>query len=219
VQLLLIGACVVALLLVVLQLVLPRLAARVVRDRLGGEEQVVSVAVRAVPAVRLLWGRADRIEAHVRTYDARDRELDDELERTAAVGELDLRVERLRAPRGLELSAARLVKRDGGLEGEAVLDPAELAAALPAGVALALVATDDGSVALEGRAGLFGLNTAMRLRVVTVEGRVVVRPENGLLAALATYTLFADDRVEILSLRADPLPDGRFRFRATARVR
>lgn len=217
-QLLLIGAGVVVLLLALSQLLLPRIAAGVVRGRLGGDERVVSVSVRALPALQLLWGRADRIEAHLRTYDATDLDLDEQLEETTAVGELDLRFERLHAPRGLVLRDVHVGKRAGVLEGQAVIEPEDLSAVLPEGVDVHPVATDDGSVVLEGRAGLFGLSTSMRLRVVTVEGRVVVRPESSLLAALANYTLFADDRVKILSLTATPLPDGRFLFRATARV-
>ena len=107
----------------------------------------------------------------------------------------------------------RVGKRDGVLSAEGVVDPGELAAALPASVDLRPVATDDGSVVLQGRAGLFGLGASMRLRVVTVDGRVVVRPELGLLAALANYTLFADARIDVESLTATPLPDGRFRSR------
>lgn len=216
---LLIAAGLLVVLLAAVQFVLPRIAAGVVRGRLGGSEQVVSASVHALPAIKLLWGRADRVEAHVRNYDAEGAEIADELVETEAVDALDIRIDRLLVARGLVLEDARVVKHDDLLEGQVVLDPAQLVAVLPAGVDVRPVATDDGSVVLQGRAGLFGLGTSMRLRVVTVGGRVVVRPESGLLAALANYTLFADERVAIESVTATPLPDGRFLYRAAARVR
>jgi hypothetical protein len=219
VQLLLIGAGVVVLLLVLAQLVLPRIAAGVVRGRLGGSDQVLTASVRALPAVQLLWGHADRVAAHVRSYDAGDVDIADELVQTTAVDELDIRIDRLRATRGLVLDDLRVAKRDGLLEGQAVLDPARLSAVLPAGIDARPVATDDGSVVLQGGGSLLGLGTSLRLNVVvTGGGHVVVRPGSGLLAALASYTLFADERVAVESLTATPLPDGRFLYRATARV-
>src|SRR5690606_26506910 len=90
------------------QVALPRLAAHVVRERLGGPEQVRAVSVRAVPALQLLWGRADRVDADVRAFDAADRGLADALAKARAVDALDVRIEQLTVVRGLRLADARL---------------------------------------------------------------------------------------------------------------
>lgn len=216
---LLLGAGGAVALLAVGQVALPRIAAHVVRERLGGAAQVRSVEVRAVPAIQLLWGRADRVAADVRAFDASGRDLADELARTRAVDALDLRIERLRAVRGVALADARLTKRGDALAAAATLDPAALRAALPPGVDVRPVAADDGAVVLEGRAGLLGLGAAMRLRVVAVDGRVVVRPELGLLGLLARVTLFDDARIAVTALTARPLADGRVRYAARATLR
>lgn len=213
---LLLGAGGALVVLAVSQVALPRLAAHVVRERLGGPEQVRAVSVRAVPALQLLWGRADRVDADVRAFDAADRDLADELAKARAVDALDVRIEQLTVVRGLRLADARLTKRDDELEAAATLDPAALRKALPAGVDVRPVAAPDGAVVLEGRAGLLGLRAAMRLRVVPVDGRVVVRPELGLLALLATATVFDDERIAVTALTATPLDDGRFRYTARA---
>jgi hypothetical protein len=215
---LLIGAGAVAGLLGAAQVVLPRIAAAVVRDRLGGGDQVVSVSVRAVPAIQLLWRHADRVTAHVRSYDADGDEIADELAETATVGELDVRIDRLRVPRGLVLRDVRLRKRKAELHGEALVDPADLAGALPRGLDVRPVASDDGGVVLEGRARAFGVGASLRLRVAASGGRVVVAPEVPLLGALAAITLFADPRIDVERIAARQRPDGRFELRAWARV-
>src|SRR2546423_15524275 len=49
------------LLAVVAQVVLPGLAENRIRDRLAHDGRVESVRVSAFPAVKLLWGKADRV--------------------------------------------------------------------------------------------------------------------------------------------------------------
>lgn len=194
-------------------MVLPRLAEGVVRDRLGGSGEVVSVDVRAFPAVTLLWRHADRVTARVRSYDATGVDLADELAQTAGVGVLDVRIGRVDTGHGVTLRDLRVRKRDGLLTATAVLDGRQLAAALPLAADARLVPEPDGTVVLEGDAG----PVTWRARVVVRDGAVVVAPE-GLLGLFARATVFSDRRVRVERIAARPLRDERFRLDARARV-
>lgn len=203
-------------LLVVAQLVLPRLAENEVRRRLGGGDEVLEAKVEAWPAIELLWRHADRVTARVRSYDASSGDIADDLAETTQVGELDVRMERVRAAEGVELQDVRVAKRHGVLTGSAVLDPDQLASALPPGVEARLVPQADGTIVAAAR--IAGVPLPVRLQVIARDGEVVARP-TGLLGIIAGYTLFSDPRIEVESVGATPLSDGRFQLHATARLR
>lgn len=126
-------AAVVVALLAVAQVALPPIAESVVRDRLGGATEVVSVDVRAVPAVQLLRRDADRVTARVRSYDATGIDLGAELAQTAGVDVIDLRIARVDAGPGVVLRDLRLRKAGGLLHATAMLGGGRAAAALPTG--------------------------------------------------------------------------------------
>jgi hypothetical protein len=186
-----------------------------VRDRLGGRREVVSVAVRAVPAITLLWGRADRVSAQVRTYDLRGADVAEELARTAGVTRLDVRIARVEAGHGVVLQDVEVRKRGRRLSATALLDGAQLTAALPGEVGARLVPEPDGSVVVAAGAGGSG---RLRARVEVRDGRVVVRPD-GLLGLVAAVTVFDDPRIEVLQLTAEPRDDGSFALGVEALVR
>jgi hypothetical protein len=184
-----------------------------VKDRLGSEE-VMQVDVDALPAVELLWRHADRVSARVRSYDAQANDVADDLAQTAGVQQLDVRIERVRAAAGLELRDVLVEKRDGRLRGSAVLDPGQLGAALPAGVEGTLVPQADGAIVVDARIA----GAPVRLRVDARGGRVVARPD-GVLGILTSFTLFADPRIDVERVSAEPGADGRVTVRAQARVK
>ncbi|HEY4280626.1 MAG TPA: hypothetical protein VGM91_20575 [Conexibacter sp.] len=208
------GGALVVVLLVAAQVALPHLAENEVVDRLGGSKEVVSAHVHAVPAIKLLWHRADRVTARVRNFDAVGVDYAGDLSQTRDVGELDVRMARVQATRRLVLLDVSIVKQDGLLHGRGVVDGAQLAAVLPRPFALRLVPTDDGTVMLQG--SLFGVGA--RAEVVADDGEIVVRPA-GLLGAFAAITLFSDPEIEVERVSATPLSGGRFALSATARVR
>lgn len=181
--------------------------------QLGGDAEVIHVEVDALPAIELLWQHADRVVARVRSYDAAGTSIADDLARTRKVDELDVRIERVRATPEVELHELRVEKRDGILSGSAIVDPDEVAAALPAGVEGRLVPSGDGDVRVAARIG----GAALTLDVVARDGRVVARPP-GLLGLIGSYTLFADPRIDVRRVAAFALPDGRVELRAWARL-
>lgn len=206
-------ALVVALLALV-QLALPPLAERIVRDRLGGDDgEVTAVEVRAFPAVKLLWRHADRVSARVGRYDAGDVDIADELAQTRGIGELDVRIGRLDAPGAVRLRDVRVRGRDGALRATAVADTAAIAGALGARFDLALVPDPGGSVIVAGNLG----GAPVRLRVVADGGRVIARPD-GLAGLFMAFTVFSDPRIDVERIGAEPLAGGGYRFSARVRV-
>jgi hypothetical protein len=184
-----------------------------VRRRLGGAGEVTTVEVDALPAIELLWRHADRVVARVRSYDADGVAIADELAQTRHLSELDVRIERVRATAAVELRDVELRKRDGRLSGSALVDPDQVAAALPAGVEGRLEPGGDGTPRVAARIG----GAPLTLRVEASDGRVVARPE-GLLGLFTAYTLFADPRIAVERVAAFARPDGQVELRASARV-
>lgn len=207
VRLALIAAFIALALLAGSQILLPPLAERRIAGDLAGAGDVEDVTVRAFPALKLLFDRADRVE--VRMGDARlaPGPLTSLLTSTREVGELDARARSLRLG-PLVLRDLSITKRAGELVGRALLEPEALAAALPPQVGFRPVGSDDGSLVLEATAGLFGLRATVRARLSARDGALVIAPEGGLLGGLATLTVFRDSRVHVTGIGARETPAG-----------
>ncbi len=211
------GGAILLAVLVVAQLVLPRFA----EDRIAGDLKRFGpepdVDVSAFPAVKLLFGSADSVTVRMDRATARPADFADELSRTGDAGELDAHAGELRIGR-LIVRDARLTKDGDVLNGTATIRDADLRAALPDFVELrpAEVQTGDG-VLLEGSASLLGATIRGRARVKADGGAITVAPEGIPLGALATFVVFQDARVRVLSVRARTRPGG-YDLTATGRV-
>src|SRR5947199_8426760 len=75
--------------LAVAQLVLPGIAENRIRDRLAHDGHVESVHVSAFPAVKLLWGKADRVTVRMTSLRASVGHLGSLIGRTADAGRVD----------------------------------------------------------------------------------------------------------------------------------
>lgn len=207
----------IAALLVAGQLALPELAERNLRSSLEELGPDPEVEIAAFPALKLLWGRADRVEVRMRVARAEPAAVTDRLARTADTGELDARVGELRT--GPAVLRDVSLRKDGErLRGEGTLREDELRLALPSFVDFRPVATAPGEGLLfEGTVGAFGLEVSAQARLQAVDGAVTVTPEGIPFAGLATFTVFEDPRVRVTSLGA--VRDGEaFRLRADGRV-
>src|SRR6266480_4513686 len=145
----------VAVMFVAVQLLLPGIAEDRLRDRLAHDGRVESVRVSAFPAVKLLWGKADRVTVRMANVHAAVGRLGDLIGRTADAGRVDASTRELDVLT-LRLRDARLRKRGNTLEGEATVTDADLGAALPQGFAVRPVASAGGQLVLRGTATLFG---------------------------------------------------------------
>ena len=193
------------------QFVLPRIAERRISDSLAATGEVRRVSVEALPAVKLLFKRADRVEIDMAEARAGTGPLAKLLRRTRGARELDARVDLVRVG-PLQLHAVVLHKDDDRLRGEATVSDADLAAALPRQLALRPVDDPAGELVLEASAGVF----TARARLSARDGALVIAPE-GLLGGLGSLTLFRDSRVHVTEV-GSKLGDGGFTLTAAGRL-
>ena len=194
------------------QLVLPRIAERRITSDLSHSGQVRRVSVEATPAIKLLFGHADRVEVEMSEVRAGTTgRLVELLRRSSGATHLDARAD-LVTLGPLRLHGAKLTKDHDHLSGQATVSEAELAAALPPQLRVRPVEDASGELVLEGAVGPI----TARARLTARDGALVVAPE-GLLGGLGSLTLFKDSRVQITSVGARPGPDG-FTLTATGRL-
>lgn len=215
-RLALLALAVLLVLLVASQLALPRLAERDLRAELAPTGDVRDVEVDAFPAVTLLAERADAVRVRIGAAEAGTGRLGDLLASTKRTDSLDARAATLRLG-PLDLSDLQLTKRGGRLDGRATLTRAALVAALPPQVGFRPVASGDGQLVLEATAGLFGTQATVRARLLARDGALVVAPD-GLLGGLASFTVFADPRIEMTGVGARESAGG-YALTATGRLR
>ena len=140
---------VVVVLLAIAQLVLPGIAAQVLRDRLRRSGTVQKVEVDAFPAIELLWHQADRVVVQMGRYHSNPSTLSRTLGEIADTGSLDASANRLDT--GLvTLRDARLTKHGADLNGTATITNADLRAALPVLDSVTPVGSSGGQVTLHG---------------------------------------------------------------------
>jgi hypothetical protein len=214
---LLAAAVVVVVVLIVAQLALPGYAARRLRDDLERHGSRVEVDVSAFPAIKLLWGRADRVTATVGDYTSGGKgsgsSLADSLAKTHGTGKLDVRVGVLDV-RLLRMRDVRLRKRGDELTGRVQVDREDVNAALPPQLHLAGRALGGSTLALSGTTSVFGARVTGRARILLDKGRVVIRPEGIPLASLVSFPVFSDPRIAVDAIGAQRIPGG---FVLTAR--
>jgi hypothetical protein len=197
--------------LVGVQLVLPRVAERRISDRLAETGEVRSVSVKAVPAVKLLFRRADRVEIDMADARAGAGRLAKLLRQTRGAREVVARVDLVRVG-PLQLRGVALRKDHNRLSGEASLSNADLAAALPRQFALRPVDDPAGQLVLEVSAGVF----TARARLSARDGALVIAPE-GLLGGLGSLTIFRDSRVQVTDVGSQ-VGNGGFTVTAAGRL-
>ena len=197
--------------LVGVQLVLPRVAERRISDGLAATGEVRRVSVKAVPAIKLLFRRADRVEIDMAEARAGTGRLAKLLRQTRGAREVDARVDLVRVG-PLQLRGVALRKDHNRLSGEASLSNADLAAALPRQLALRPVDDPAGQLVLEASAGVF----TARARLSARDGALVIAPD-GLLGGLGSLTIFRDSRVQVTDV-GSRVGDGGFTVTAAGRL-
>lgn len=194
------------------QLALPRVAERRLTSDLAESGRVTRVEIDAMPAIKLLFSRADRVEVEMAEVRAGTTgRLVELLRRTRSTRELDARAD-LVTLGPLRLHAAMLTKDDDRLRGQATVSEAELAAALPRQLRVRPVKDPAGELVLEGTIGPI----TARARLTARDGALVIAPE-GLLGGLGSLTLFRDSRVDVTEVGSHAGRDG-FTLTAAGRL-
>lgn len=214
----LIGLGLVVLVIVVLgvaQLVLPGIATQRLHDQLARSGQVLSVRVRAFPAIKLLWNHADEVDVRMASYrQLRPSRLGTRLAQAGRVGTVNASAQEFTDGR-LTLHDASLTKRGDQLTARARVDEADLRAAVPILDSMTPVASSGGQLVLRGTASVFGLTGSVNLTVAARNGRLVVTPD---LPLFPTLTLFHQPGIEVTGVSAAPVTGG-FVIRGLATVR
>ena len=210
------GLAAVAALAALQQVAIPPIAEHRLRDRLGRTGPVERVEIAAVPALKLAFGRADRVTVRMRSSTTGPAGLADLLAATRATATLDASAATARVG-PLTFRDASLRKRAGELDGQASVRGGDLRAALPPGLTVAPVASGGGQLVFAGTATFLGRIVHARAVVLARGGRLLVVPDVPF-GELLTLTVFSDPRLYVQGVGARPQPDG-FILSARARLR
>jgi hypothetical protein len=201
------------------QLVLPGAAEHRLRSQLARYGTVRQVHVESVPAVKLLWHRADSVTVAMDSYRSQPSghgSLADFLSRTRNTGKLDVSVGTLQS-KLVTLHQVRLRKEGQQLVGQAELTQQELATALPSFLNVRPVSASQNGIVVQASASVLGRRVTLHLGVLADAGRVIVRPEGLIFGSLATITVFSDPRIYVESVGAE-LHGERYLLTARARL-
>ncbi len=207
------------LVLALAQLLLPRLAVSRISSRVGRYGSVHSASVEAWPAIKLLWGSADTVRVAAADLSLSPAQAAALL--WEAHGAQTMQVSAAGLQLGpLRLSEASLHKRGNALSGEAFASDADVAAALPPGIGVQLLASEGGRVEVRVSGRLFGVGSAIDAVAEARAGELVVHPLGLLLQGLS-LTLFSDPHVYVEGVAASAAAGGRpgYRLRMTASLR
>jgi hypothetical protein len=205
------AAVIVLVALVAAQVLLPGIAASRLRSDLEAHASNVHVEVKAFPAIKLLFKRADRVTVDVTGYNSGGEgpgtSLPDLLARTKAVGKLDVHV-RVLEDRLLRMQDVRLRKDGNTLVADVALRTADVDAALPARLRVSGGSDSDG-LSVAGVTSVFGTELRAQAKILVDDrGRIVLRPEGIPLASLVTVPIFSDPRIAVEAISARPTADG-----------
>lgn len=189
----------VLVLLVVAQLLLPGIAARIARDQIGKYGSVRSVSLRAFPAIELLWGRADSADVRAGALHLDVSQLDSLIPRLRGVQRLDMSADSLHVGQ-FQLQRALIQKRGSAIELRGTIDQADVQSALPAGTQAQLSETAQGGVEVRVRGSLFGIGASLSATLAAQDGKLVAQPKGIPFAGLARLTLFSDEHLYVESV-------------------
>ncbi len=179
---------------VLAQVLLPRLAASRIRDRVGRYGSVESVSVSAWPAVKLVWGSADSVTVRARRLRLSPEQTVKLLEEARGVERMEI-LSVAAEEDSLRLSDVSFEKHGSALSAQARVASGDVKAALPEGFDVKLVRSEGGQVEVTASGGLFGVGASVDAVAGAREGRLVARP-TGLLGGFQ-LTLFADPHVYV----------------------
>jgi len=209
----------VLVLLVLAQVLLPRIAASRISSRVGRYGGVQSVSVSAWPAVKMLWGSVDSVRVRAKRLSLTPAQAAKLLWEARGTDRLDVTAASVQVG-PLRVSDARLRKRGRALSAEARAGEADVKAALPEGLEVRLLRSEGGQVEVQASGGLFGVGASVDAVALASEGKLVAHPVGRLLEGLR-LTIFSDPHVYVegvgASAEAGPPVSYRLSMRASLR--
>jgi len=196
------AAAVIVLVLVVAQIVLPRIAASRISSRVGRYGHVEHVSVSAFPAIELLWGDADSVEVKADSLTLEPGQAVSVLREGSGVAHIDVSARSLHAGK-FALTDAVLRKRGSQISAHAHATRAAVGAALGPGIGVRLLGSEGGRVRVAATGSLFGAGATVTAVAESENGELVVHPEGFLLEGFR-LTLFKDPHLRIVGVAATP---------------
>ncbi len=213
----------VVVLLGLAQLLLPKLAAQRVRSELARYGVVRSVSVSAFPAIELLWGHAQSASLSAGAISMSPAEANQLIGRARGVQQLDVRATSVHLG-PLALDDVDLRKRGDHIHIGGLLSEAGLRAMLPGSTGFELLASESGGATMRVKGNLFGVTTALNVRLSAVEGKLVAQPQGSLFAGLVKVTLLSVPHIDVRSIAVSDVPsagtaDPAYQVSVAARLR
>jgi hypothetical protein len=193
----------IALVMALMQIFLPRIAASMISSKLRRYGHVQSVSVSAWPALELLWGSADSVNVKARDLALDTNQAAKLLWEGRNASRVDMTASSVRLG-PLRVTAVRLRKRGDAVSARAQASAADVSAALPPGLTVALLRSEGGRVEVRASGALFGVSASVDAVAGAQEGRLVARPL-GLLLGGFQLTLFSDPHVYVQGVGAEAL--------------
>jgi hypothetical protein len=204
-------------LLLAAQLILPRVAEHVARERAGRYGTVLGVHVSAFPAVELLWEHAQSASLRYGSASMSQQQAVDQLAQARGIDRLDVTAASLQVG-AVRLEDVVMHKHGAAVEMVGTVGEGTLRKALPAGMELRGVAVEGGSLEVHAAAEVFGARISVAARVVVAEGEIVVEPQGLPLGGLARVTVFSDPRLRVEALSFAPLAGQEATWRVNLRA-
>lgn len=200
----------VAVLLVLSQALLPRIAADRVRSKLERYGTVDSVSVSAWPAIELLWGKADKVTIHANSLTLSPAQVASLIVQARAFDDMNVSVAHVTLhvpglPVGVEVANARVAKRGSTVTASSTVTQAQLDQALPGGVGVTPLHSGPEGVTVRASGALFGISASLDVLVRPLEGNVLAEPEGLPFASLASVTLFSDPHLKVREVAFGPV--------------
>ncbi len=196
---------VAAILVALVQLIGPAVAAKVVEGKVSKYGTVRSVTVKAWPAMKLLWREADEVDVDAGTLALSPGQAVSLLGEGKGTGTVHARA-RVVVLGGLRLTNVGFDKDGSELKAEGTVSEPSIAKVLPSGVTVTLVGSEGGEVRVEVSGGLFGVGASVEAVAKAEDGKLVARPV-GLLGSLK-LDIFESENVEVEGVEAEALVGG-----------
>jgi hypothetical protein len=199
------GGVVVAAIVVVVvaQLLLPGIAAEKVREKIGRYGTVKSVTVKAWPAVKLVWGEADEVRVRAGRLKLSKAQTVALVKEAKGVNRLDTSAESVEEG-ALRLTSTKLEKHGSTVRVAGEVSEEDVKRALPAGIEVALLKSEGGTVEVQASGGLFGVRTSVDAVARAEDGKLVAQPTALLLSGLK-LTVFENPSVYVEGVEARAL--------------
>jgi DUF2993 family protein len=205
------------LVLVLAQLILPRLAVSRISSRVDRYGKVLSVSVSAWPAVELLWGHVGSVHVRAKSLALSSAQAASMLGEAKGASNMDVSAESVRVGK-LRVTDASLRKRGDQLSAQAVVSEADAKAALPAGFGVRLLRSEGGEVEVQATGALFGVGASVNAVALASDGELIAHPLGFLIEGLK-LTLFSDPHVYVEGIGASVQSTQPMSYRVTMSAR